>query len=453
MKQLKLGRGSRAAFLIPAFAALPFAAHAGGFALQEQNASGLGNAYAGAGAVAEDASTIFYNPAGLSYLPGSQFVGGLNLIQPSAKFSDSGSVRSGTGIPIGTALRPLGGTGGEAGSLAYVPNLYFAMDLAPRWKAGIGLNAPFGQKTNYAPDWMGRFQALKSDIKTMNINPTISYKASDMVSVGIGANYQRIDAEFSQAVNYVAAVAAVSGAVAAAIPAANAEGTSTLKGNDGAWGWNAGMMFQLSPQTRLGLAYRSAIKYRVQGTVNFTNAPTTVSPAINAGFSTGNVYADVKLPDSATLALVHQLNDRWKLMADISWTGWSSIKNLTFYREGGSQLSSTPENFRDTWRVGVGATYKMNDQWSFKGGTAYDQTPVNRTDITPRLPDNNRIWLSMGAQYRISNAAAIDVGYTHLFLKDASINQNAGSTAGYGQLNGNYKLSVDILAAQFSYRF
>jgi long-chain fatty acid transport protein len=165
------------------------------------------------------------------------------------------------------------------------------------------------------------------------------------------------------------------------------------------------------------------------------------------------VSADIKLPDTFSLALNHKLDQKWTLLGDVTWTGWATLKELKIVRDTGATLSLTPENFRNTLRAGVGAIYRYNDQWSSKVGLAYDQTPVNNTDRTPRLPDSDRTWLSIGAQYRPSKATTLDFGYAHLFMKDASINQNAGSTAGYGMLTGNYKNSVDILGVQFGYRF
>lgn len=440
-------------------------AHAAAFGLIEQNASGLGNAYAGAAAAAEDASTIYFNPAGLSLLPGGkQFTFGADLIKPSAKFSDNGGSRaSGTGIPVGAALRPLGGTGGDAGSLAAVPLGYFALDVARDWRFGIGVSVPFGLKTEYTNDWQGRFQGIKSDIKTINVNPTVSYKVNDKVSLGFGLNYQTIDAEFTQSANYVAGAfggvlaatgsLATAGALAGAIPAANAEGLVSVKGSDSAWGYNLGAMFQLSPQTRLGVAYRSSIKYSLNGTANFSGAPAGLPAAVAAGFASGNVSIDVKTPDTLSLALNHQLDQKWTVLGDLTWTGWAKIRELRIVRDTGATVGLTPENFRNTLRAGVGAIYRYNDKWSSKVGLAYDQTPVNNVDRTPRLPDENRTWLSIGGQYRPSKDATLDFGYAHLFIKDASINQNAGSTAGSGMLSGTYKSSVDILGVQFSYRF
>jgi long-chain fatty acid transport protein len=404
-----------------AFAGGVSQAHASAFALIEQNASGLGNSYAGAAAAAEDASTIFYNPAGMSLLPqGMQISTGLALIQFSAKFSDSGST-----APAG--IGSLGGSGGDAGNAAVVPNLYFAMDLAQDWKFGVGVNVPFGFKTEYDPTWMGRFQAIKSDIKTVNVNPSVSYKLDNKTSFGFGLNYQQIDAELSRAV----------------VIGPNTETVADVKGKNNAWGFNAGAMFQATPDTRLGVSYRSSIKYNVKGTVNVAAVP-----ALN-----GDANLDIKMPDTISIAVNQRLDSRWTLLGDVTRTGWSKIKELRVVTSNGQPPSVTPENFKDTWRVGVGAVHRYDDAWSIKMGLAYDQTPVNDTDRTPRLPDNNRLWLSVGGQYKLSKDGTLDFGLAHLFVKDASINQNAGSAAANGQLVGTYKGSVNILGAQFAYRF
>ncbi len=404
-----------------AFAGGVSQAHASAFALIEQNASGLGNSYAGAAAAAEDASTIFYNPAGMSLLPqGMQISTGLALINFSAKFSDSGST-----APAG--IGSLGGNGGDAGGLSTVPNLYFAMDLAQNWKFGVGVSVPFGLKTEYDPTWMGRFQAIKSEIKTVNVNPSVSYKLDDKTSFGFGLNYQQIDAELSRAV----------------VIGPGAETVADVKGKNSAWGFNVGAMFQPTPDTRLGVSYRSSIKYNVKGTVSIAAVP-----ALN-----GDANLDIKMPDTFSIALNQRLDSKWTLLGDVTRTGWSKIQELRVVTNNGQPPSVTPENFKNTWRVGVGATYRYSDDWSIKMGAAYDQTPVNDTDRTPRLPDQNRLWLSVGGQYRLSKDGTLDFGYAHLFVKDASINQNAGSAAANGQLVGTYKGSIDILGVQFAYRF
>lgn len=398
-------------------------AHASAFALQEQNASGLGNAFAGQAAAAEDASTIFYNAAGLSLLPsGSNLSLGADYIDLSTKFSDSGSV-AGTG-------RPLGNDGGDAGKAAAVPNIYFAHDVAPRIKVGIGVNAPFGLKTEYDPNWIGRFQAIKSSIETLNINPTISYKVNDQFAIGGGLNYQTVKAELTKAVNLGVA-----------------EGTAKVSGDDSKWGYNFGAMYQATPATRIGLAYRSAIKYQIKGNAEF-------SPGVPA--PSGPATVDLKVPDSWSIALSQAVAPNITLLADATRTGWSSIQQLNVVNDAsGATLDSTPEHFKNTWRYGVGANYRHSSGWTFKAGLAFDQTPVNDTDRTPRLPDQDRRWLAFGAQYRLSNTGQIDIGYAHLFVKDASINQNAGRTTPptSGTITGSYSASINIFGVQYSQSF
>lgn len=451
---------------------------ASGFALIEQNVSGLGNAYAGAAAATADASTVYYNPAGMSALPaGTQMVVGAALIQPSFKFSDGGSSQSGLFTPLGGVVAgvtaPLGGDGGNAGSNAFVPNFYLVTDLVKDVKFGLGVSAPFGLKTEYNPDWIGRFQAIKSDIKTTNINPSLSFDLGGGSSMGFGLNYQRIDAELTNNVNVAAAaLGTLLPFVGAPITLGQAltgaggipEATVSVKGSDSAWGYNLGGLFQLSPDTKLALAYRSEITYNISGTVTFSNvnlttvsAVPTVGPAVAAGLganlANSNINLNITMPESGSAALQHRLGDRWTVMGDATFTAWSRIKELRVVRDNGTTLSTTPENFKDTWRLGVGATYRHSDALSLKMGVALDQTPVNNTDRTARLPDQDRRWLAFGGQYRWSQNGALDVGFAHLFMKDAIINQNGGNAVLNGQLVGSYKSNVNIFGAQLTYRF
>ncbi len=147
------------------------------------------------------------------------------------------------------------------------------------------------------------------------------------------------------------------------------------------------------------------------------------------------------------------LNDRWDVMGDIQWTQWSKLTDLTFTRSTGTVLQSTPENFDDAWRVSVGASYKYNDAWKFRMGIAWDQTPVNTTDRTVRLPDEDRFWLAGGARWTLSPNIAFDFGATYIWAKNADINQNAGSTASYGLVNGHYDSSVFVVSGQMVYSF
>jgi long-chain fatty acid transport protein len=445
-------------------------AYGSAFALQEQSGSGLGNAFAGGAASAEDASTIFTNPAGMSRFANIQGVIAGSLICPSAKFSDNGSQAA--------AAQPLGGDGGDAGSCAGVPAAYLVVPINSQWSFGLGINAPFGLKTEYDSGWIGRFQAMESKIETLNVNPALSFKVNDMVTLGAGASYQHLKVTLSNMVNYAGGIgqAALQAAQAGQIPASvvqpivgayfGAASDATVTADDGAWGWNLGVLVNIDPQTRFGASYRSKIKYDANGSVNINNppVPTTLPPtlapiasllanAVNGQLASGNITLAVEAPDTANVSIFRQIDSKWDVMGDVQYTGWSSIQVLTVVRSTGAVLSTTPEDFRNTWRVSAGANYHYTDQWMFRGGLAFDQSPIRDAQRTPRLPDNDRTWISVGVQYKFSPQLALDAGYSYLFIKDPNINQNQGSTATNGLLSGSYKSDVNILAAQLTYTF
>lgn len=383
----------------------PFAS-AAGFALVEQNASGLGNAYAGQAAAATDASTIFFNPAGMTYLPDRQLVLAGHLIKPQAEFS-------GTATPDNS-----GGQGGDAGDLALVPNGYFAFRLTPDVHLGVGLGAPFGLKTEYDPGWIGNRHAIKSELKTINLNPSIAWKASDSLSLGAGLSLQYAEATLTNT---------------------SPAGLVTVKGDDHGWGFNLGALWQIDEATRIGLAYRSEVDYTLEGTVAFSGMPVLNGP----------VTADATMPDSASLSLFHKVNPRWDLLADLTWTGWSDFDELRIVRTSGGVVGVTPENWRDTWRYSIGANYHYDDRLTLRGGVAFDQRAASDAYRTARIPDEDRTWLAFGAQYRLSGRSRIDVGYAHLFVKDADLDKTEGGVS----LTGTYEASVDILAAQLTMDF
>jgi long-chain fatty acid transport protein len=400
-------------------------AFAAGFQINESSASGLGTAFAGGAAVAEDATTMWSNVAGMSRIRERQVVGAI-LIKPSIKFRNENSLAA-TG-------QPLGGEGGDAGGVNVVPNLYVVAPLGPEWSVGLGLNSPFGLVTEYSDDWVGRFQAIKSSIKTINVNPGVAWRPMPRVGVGIGLNYQRIDAEFSNKVP----PAAISGL----------DATAVVEGTDNAWGWNAGVLWELDDKTRAGAHYRSSIDYHIVGTVKFSH------PAVAATQNSG-ISSDVKLPAILNLSYFATLNDRWDVLADAQWTQWSTIQTLRFVRDNGTTLQSTPENFKDTWKVAIGAHYRYNSAWTLRGGVAFDQSPVPNADRTPRLPDADRTWLALGAQYRISTNLTVDAGAAYVLVKKAAID-NVGSAPGSvvnGRLAGHYNSNTLIASGQVVYSF
>ncbi|AAZ98549.1 long chain fatty acid transport protein [Thiobacillus denitrificans ATCC 25259] len=393
-----------------ALAAAGGAAHAAGYALIEQNASGLGNAYAGQAAAASDASTIYFNPAGMTRLPDRQIVVAGHLIKPRAEFSGTSSA----GVT--------GGQGGDAGDWAFVPNAYVAMRLTPDLHLGLGLNSPFGLKTEYEPEWIGRYQAIESELKTINLNPSVAYKLSETFSVGAGLNIQWIEATLTHRQPLG--------------PPPFPAPLLKIKGDDYGWGYNLGALWQATPATRIGVSYRSEVDYTLEGTSS------TSDPVVNP--LNGPVTAEVTLPDSASLSLFHTLSPQWDLLADVSWTGWSDFDDLPIR---GTVDSTTIENWSDSLRYSLGATWHANEKWSLRGGIAYDEAPVSDRYRTPRIPDGARTWVALGGQYRVSKRSALDFGYAHLFVNDPGLQPSTTT------LDGEYDSAVDIVSAQFTLNF
>lgn len=406
----------------------PLAAQAAGFALIEQSASGMGNAFAGGAAIAEDASTIFFNPAGMTYIQGTQLVGAIHLIKPSAEFNGN----------ITLTGKPAGSNGGDAGDLSFVPNFYYKRDLTDTVKFGLGVNAPFGLKTEYDPIWMGRFQAIKSEVKTVNINPAVAFKVNDQLSLGVGISAMWAQAELTNAVNFGAA----------------GEGFGKVKGEDWGFGVNFGAIYQATTDTRVGVAYRSKVAQHLKGDVTFVR-PTNILPsAVLAATANSAVTANVNLPETFSLSTFSRLNDSWDLMGDLTWTRWSQFKELAVYRDSGVLLTSTNENWSNTLRYSIGANYHYSDAIKLRAGLAFDEEAISDEFRTARIPGNDRKWLAFGANWKITPSSSLDLGYAHLFISDASIDDNQFPKGkGAGRLTGSYDGNVDILSMQYTHNF
>ena len=441
-----------------------FHAHSAGFAIIENSASGMGNAFAGAAAVAEDASTVFFNPAGLTNLPGSQLVVAGHIIIPSADFSNRGSYINPAltgGTPVAGTLS---GTDDNGGENAFVPNLYYATQINDQLFAGLGVNAPFGLATKYDNDWVGRYHAVRSEISTININPSLAYRLNEHFSLGGGFSAQYISATLSNNVDFgticygleaqIPQIPDGSCAAAGMIPTGS-DGYAKIKGSDWSFGFNLGAMLHITDHTRIGLAYRSNIKQNLEGSASF-RVPANFQAILNMGiplFSDTGAKADVDLPESASLSLYHAFNDQWAILADATWTKWSRFDELAIRYDNPMQPDTIqPENWDNSMRYSLGATYSPNQNWIFRAGWAYDETPISRTaDRTPRIPGNDRTWVALGLGYRMTESLSIDAAYSHLFIDDTAVDALDHSTG--HQLIGTYESSVDIFSAQLNYKF
>ncbi|MCP5268416.1 MAG: outer membrane protein transport protein [Zoogloeaceae bacterium] len=429
--------------LIPALMMIGFAGAAGasGFALQNQSGSANGNAFAGAAAAAEDASTIFFNPAGMTYMPtGHTITLSGTILDRSIKFKNTGTTNS-------TLNNATPSNGGEAGGTAFLPHGYWSWSVAPDVWFGVGVGPTFGNKTEYDKNFIGRNAGYFAEIEHVNINPSFAIKVNDMLSLGLGVNFTRAHVAFKQGVP-----------LNTAIPGNTNQNYLHVEG-DAAWGVgaNIGAMFQLSPSTRLGIAYRSAIDFDIDGKQKYQSRITGGGAALSAATTNQDVKAEgYRTPGNLSFAVSQKLSDRWELLGDLTWTDWSVWKSLKLTTASGTQLASLSYNFEDTWRVGLGANYKYNDAWKFRFGVAFDESPIAKnSDRTMTLPDSDRTWLSFGAKYTLSKNSSLDVGYSHIFFKDAKADravQVSGTTVQTvrGEWNNN---RADLLSVQYNHTF
>lgn len=421
-----------------------------GFAIQEQSASSLGNAFAGGAAIAQDVTTTYFNPAGLTRLPGNQLAAGVHFIRPHLQFTDNGTVDL-LGQPV------FGGDGGDAGSTIPVPDLYYSHRVNSRTVVALGINAPFGLKTEYNAGWVGRYQAIKTELRTVNINPSIGYQVNTHLSLGLGLDAQYAKADLTQAVDY-AGICTAETLRAGGNPAGCLtlpDGLGSVSGDDWSYGFNLGLLYEVDAATRFGAAYRSSVSHTLTGNASFTNAPTMFTA--QGQFIPTQVHASVKLPDTLSVSAYHHMNARWAVMGDITWTHWSRFQQLAIDYASSQSPSITDENWKNTLRYSIGANYRYDSRWLFRCGVAYDQTPIpDAQHRTPRIPGNNRTWLAVGVHYKASPAVALDAGYAHLFISGTAMDHqdiHAGQPGGGGTVTGSYDSNVNILSAQATWSF
>ncbi|MBU7586747.1 MAG: outer membrane protein transport protein [Nostoc sp. TH1S01] len=413
---------------------------AGGFALNEQSVKNVGNGYAGTAVNIDDASAIFFNPAGLTHLTGNSITGSAFVIFPTVRFQNQGSTVV-TGAPL------TGSNGGEAGVDVVVPNLYAAWSLSDTVKAGIGFNVPFGLATKYSNDWVGRYQAVESSLTTININPTVAAKLSDNFSVGVGLNVQYAEAILSNAIDF----GLIGRSAGLPTQPQQADGFVEVTGSDWSVGYNLGVMYAPSKSTRIGLSYRSAITQDIRGNADFTVPQSLQVLTARGQFTDTGAKAIVNLPDILSLAVYQELSPRVSVVGDVTWTNWSRFKELRVQFDNPAQADSVqPENWEDTYRFGLGVNYSVNDKLTLRTGVTYDPSPIKDEFVTARLPGGDRTLVGVGASYRPSKSFSLDVAYSHVFSEDSPINQSSTTT---GTVRGEFESSVDVVGLQLNWQF
>ncbi|WP_156398138.1 MULTISPECIES: OmpP1/FadL family transporter [unclassified Duganella] len=469
-----------------ALSAAAMNANASGYRFGSQSVSGQGTADSNT-AEAADASTIFANPAGLSRLEGTQFSGGVTAVVPHSTYDDKGSKRFGN----------VGSTGGLAHQDDYAPNavaapsLYISHKLNDQWAVGLGTFVPYGAKLDYDNNWAGRYALTNIDLKSVTLNPSVSFKLNETHSFGFGIDAEFMKAELGQGVDVPGsimflganaanpAIAARRAALLQAIVAAGGnpaalgaakDGHATMDGKDWGVGFNLGYMFNLNKDTRFGLAYRSSIHHKLKGDAVWDFSTVTTDAKVNAVLqassrkSNSPALVDIKTPETLSANVFTQVDDKLALMADLTWSRHSRMDDLHIQFVGTTEGDEViRQQWKNTVRGSLGMNYKLNDAWLLRAGVAIDESPVRSQTLRhSALPDSDRKQVSFGANWKVSANSSIDLAYSYLKFDDASSNytNQCSTLAGPGTCTGNgettigtWKTHMSLVGVAYNYKF
>jgi long-chain fatty acid transport protein len=438
--RLKRDLGAFAAFSVLTVSG---AASAGGFYIQEQSAAGLGRAQAGNVAIADDAGTLYFNPAGLTQLPGIQVDNGINLIVPDAQLQDMGST---VHSPFASERGIQGGNGGNPGSASPVPNFYLSAQIPDSMVTlGFGVSAPFGFASKFEQDSFARYDSIDSFIETIDFQPTIALKLNKWLSLGVGLDEQYTYVKLRSAVPDPFTPGMI-----------NSDGRLTLTGHTWSTGFNGGLLIQPDDKTNIGLSYRYGITHNIRGSLTVANLQGLVSVANQQ--VTGTAALD--LPDIVQVGVAHHLTPDLMLLAEFDYYSWSNFKAINIHTTSPTLGNLvTQEQYRDTYSFSVGAEYQLDPQWRIRGGIKYDQTPTVDAYRDTRVPDGDRVWLATGFHYQWDEHLGFDGSYAHIFLTDSNINiqrsfyDTVPAVQTYANIRAKSTVSLDLLSAGITYKF
>ena len=409
-----------------AFLSLSTQAFSAGFQLSEYSITNLGRAFNGAGVVGDDFSAIAFNPAGMS-LRQNGMQAGMTLVMIKADVA---------GETINGGIHQ--GEEGDISLRSWIPHFFAQGQINDKMNFGLGVYAPYGLSTIYNENWFGRTHALKSYIGVLDIAPAISYKVTEQFTVGGSVFAERADAKLTNDLPQTAS----------GLPLG---GYNKVEGDDWSYGYTLGFMYKPNEDTRFGVSYRSKVSHHLKGkqTVSGSNMPNI--PGMNLPFQNGSYVgrAKITLPEYVLLSAYHRI-DKIGLSASAKWTRWSRFDTLDIYSPNMQDgVSSTPEKWENVWMLGVGLDYYHNDNWTFRTGIAFDESPVKDAQYrTARIPDNNRWWTSVGVSYTYENLQ-IDLAYSHMFVKSSkTYNYASGST-----LDAKYNMQANLVGMQVQYVF
>jgi long-chain fatty acid transport protein len=435
-------------------------AHAAAFLLKENSVKAQGRSMAGAASAKGDASVVANNPAVMSTFDKNTFQADVTAIDLSFKFTGGGSAAAGS--PLAQPLT--GGNGGDAGGVNAVPAMSFIAPLSGQFEyvtLGAMISAPFGLKTEYDEDWVGRYHAIKSDVKIIDLTLAASLDLSDRFSVGAGLIYEHSDVTLSNAIDFGSGICAnpqtqplcfMPNPVTGPYGPQKQDGKVSVNGTDNSFGWIFGMNWRPTDNLSFGYSHRSEVDHEVRGSADFT------VPGTAAFLTGGGAYVDtgagakLTLPSTDTFSATWDVNEKLALMAEASLAGWDSLKEIRIEFDNPVQPDSAEDySWKDSWFYSIGAEYKLNERWTLRGGVARDDSPVSLPHRTPRMPDQDRQWYSIGATWAASDNFDITASYSRIQLVDTPVVGIASSSGSY--ITGEYDGGADNYGISAQFRF
>jgi long-chain fatty acid transport protein len=441
--------------------ALSTQALASGYNFGSQSVAAQGTAHANA-AEAADPSTIYYNPAGLTELEGDQIQIGATDVIPDSKYTDNGSHKI-----TGSSISGSTSNSSFVPSSVIAPTLYMSHKFDDRFTIGLGVFVPFGAKLGYGYNSINRYALESISLKTLNFNPSIAFKLDEHNSFGFGVSAQYMKANLQKAVDVASGVQLVTGSSALASLAR--DGQVGLDADGWGYGFNLGYMYKLDDHTRFGLAYRSRIRTRLNGTAtwNYDAANPTSNSTIAAIIAasthkTSGANTTVDTPDSASASFYHDLTEKLAMMGSVTWWGHSAMQNITVnFDKTGEGAMVIQQNWKNTLTYALGMNYKYSDKLLLRTGAAYEQSPVSDDNLRhSALPDSDRYWLSLGANYKFDKHNSVDFAYSYVWFRNSVVNYTdscspvSSTCTGNGETTvGSYKTRLQMIGLAYNYRF
>jgi long-chain fatty acid transport protein len=397
-------------------------AYAGGIALYEFGSPDVGLAAAGFAARAQDASTVFTNPAGMSRLEKSQVLGGLQALYGKVEFSPNSATTSS------------GGDGGNA--VGWMPggSAFIVQKLNQDWSIGFGILSYFGLGEKYDNNWVGRYYVQESTLLGMTLTPAVSYRVNDWLSIGAGLNvmYGYLDTQV-------------------AINNAGTQPDGQLKYKDGEWGYggNFGILVEPKKGTRFGLTYLTEVKLDFSDVPEFSGLGPVLATVLR---TTNNLDMSMTVPQMVMFSAYHEINQKWAIMGNVGWQDWSRFGKVDIQINSSNPQSLTVDNdYKDTWHVALGVQYRHSPAWMFTCGIAYDSSAVDDDKRTVTLPMGEAWKFALGAQYAFTPNLTMGAAYEFVWMGNMSVDQDRGLA---GHVSGEYSnANISFFALNLTWKY